>query len=68
MSMINIAQEADMRIVQLKENELLTIGGIVKVLLFPMVDGEIRLGFEAPSHIEIDREEVRQRKQRRRSC
>ena len=57
-----------MRIVKLKENELLTIGGIVKVLLFPVIDGEIRLGFEAPGHIEIDREEVRQRKQRRKSC
>ena len=57
-----------MRIVRLKENEILTIGGIVKVMCLPLISNEARLGFDAPSNIAIDREEVRKRKQRRKSC
>jgi carbon storage regulator len=43
-------------------HEALLIGNDVKVQVLGYKGGQVRLGIEAPSEIEVDREEVRLRK------
>lgn len=43
-------------------HEVVVIGDDVKVQVLGYKEGQVRLGIEAPSEVEVDREEVRSRK------
>jgi carbon storage regulator len=45
-------------------HEAVVIGSDVKVHVLGYKGGQVRLGIEAPSEVEVDREEVRARKKR----
>jgi carbon storage regulator len=51
-----------MLVLAFKVNEKCFIGNSIVVHVLRSETGEVRLGFEAPSNIEIDREKVRQSK------
>ena len=57
-----------MLVLSRKPGERIYIGDDVVVSVIASGNGKVRLGVEAPSHISVDREEVRLRKQTRREC
>ena len=44
------------------ENERIYIGNNITLTVVEIRDGTVRLGFEAPPEIRVDREEVRERR------
>ena len=57
-----------MLVLSRKAGERIYIGDDIVVTVIASGSGKVRLGVVAPSHISIDREEVRLRKQARREC
>ena len=53
-----------MLILSRKAGERVRIGAAVVVTVVAVHNGQARLGFDAPVHVAIDREEVRQRGKR----
>lgn len=53
-----------MLILTRRPHEAVMIGDDVKIQVLGYKGGQVRLGIEAPSEIEVDREEVRLRKKR----
>lgn len=47
-----------------KVDEGIHIGDDVFIVVLGIMNGKVRLGIEAPNDVEVDREEVRERKQR----
>jgi len=54
-----------MLVLSRKAGERIYIGDDIVVTVITSGNGKVRLGIEAPSHVSIDREEVRLRKQAR---
>lgn len=55
-----------MLVLSRRAGERIYIGDDIVVTVIACGNGKVRLGIEAPSHISVDREEVRLRKQARR--
>lgn len=45
-------------------NESIMIGDEIELFIVEIVPGKVKIGIDAPSYVEIDREEVRDRKAR----
>jgi carbon storage regulator len=56
-----LKEEADMLVLTRKPAQSILIAGCVKVTVVAVEGGRVRLGFEAPPEVAIDREEVHQR-------
>jgi carbon storage regulator len=52
-----------MLVLSRKTGERVRIGASVVVTVLAVHNGRVRLSFDAPSHVAIDREEVRKRRQ-----
>lgn len=52
-----------MLVVSRKRDEAIVIGADVKVIVVGIDGDRVRLGIQAPANVEVDREEVRERKE-----
>jgi carbon storage regulator len=57
------SKETDMLILTRRPNEAVLIGNHVRIQVLGFKGGQVRLGIDAPLTVEVDREEVRLRKQ-----
>ena len=57
-----------MLILTRRKSETICIGENVRITVLGMRQGEVRIGIEAPLDIEIDREEIRRRKDAERAA
>ncbi len=55
-----------MLILTRNEGESIFIGEDIKITVMRISKGQVRIGIEAPKAIEVDREEIRERKNRER--
>jgi carbon storage regulator len=51
-----------MLVLSRKEGEKVCVGNSVTVTVVSVRNGRVRLGFDAPASVEVDRKEVRQRR------
>ncbi len=51
-----------MLILSRRNNEVICIGDDIKITVTKLRDGRVWLGIDAPKHIKVDREEIREAK------
>lgn len=57
-----------MLVLSRKKLEVITIGGEVRITIVEIRGDKVKIGIEAPDHVQVDRLEVREAKLRGKKC